>query len=73
MEARRQAAVLQAGYTQQQLRDNERAREAARQAEYLEAKLAAKTEREYQAKVAALLASDDGAAAASGRKMKVKY
>lgn len=52
---RRRAIELQKSYTAAQLAENEAARAAAAQATYLEARLAEKVERDYQARVEALL------------------
>jgi hypothetical protein len=57
--ARRQQLSLQAGYTRQQLEENARARDAAKQEEYLEWRLAQKFERDYESRVQALLAVRD--------------
>lgn len=53
--ARRAALQLQAGYTKQQLEENERARAVAKQEEYLEWRLAQKFEKQYETRVQALL------------------
>jgi hypothetical protein len=52
---RRRKLALQQSYTVQQLAENEAARAAAAQATYLEARMAEKVERDYQARVDALL------------------
>jgi hypothetical protein len=54
-DARRQQVALQAEYTRAQLAEREEGRRAAKQAEFLEWRLQEKAEREYQAKVEAML------------------
>lgn len=54
-ERRQQQLDLQRGYTEQQMAERARAREAERQAAYLEWRLQQKQEKEYQSKVDALL------------------
>lgn len=53
---RKEQLALQANYSRQQLEENHKARDRAKQEEYLEWKLAQKFERQYEARVQALLA-----------------
>ena len=63
---RRRAAELQKSYTAKQLAENEAARAAAAQAAYLESRLADKVERDYHARVEALLKVGERAGVGGG-------